>query len=131
MKEKLLIFLIFILLTLISCSLDRSNPLDPVGNPEIICPPDIDYLWIDNWILTWNVGIAVHNDSIYCADGYYIYGAIGYNGKYDHLSTEHDTTYSIEDAWYDLHYRWFKVSSYIIFSDTLEGYLSKPITLSE
>ncbi|MCK4360078.1 MAG: hypothetical protein KAW92_15320 [Candidatus Cloacimonetes bacterium] len=128
MREKLLIFLIIALITLISCSLDRSNPLDPIGNPEIFSPPSIDSLWIYNWMLTWNVGIEIENDSIYFADGYYVYGAIEYYGKYDKLSTEHDTTYSIEDAWYDLHYRWFKVSSYIVFSDTLEGHLSKPIT---
>ena len=130
MKEKFLLFLIISLLTLISCSLDRSNPLDPIGNPEIVNPPDIDSLWIQgNWLI-WHKGVGVTNDSIYYADGYYIYGAQVYNGKFDRLSIEQDTTYSIEEAWYDLQYRWFKVSTYIVFSDTLEGHLSSPTTRS-
>lgn len=118
-------------LLIISCSLDRDNLLDPAGNPEINYPPTVDSLWVlsSNYDLTWLKPRKVINDSILLADGYYVYGAKEYNSKFDRLATQtssNDTIFNVEDL-YD--YRWFQVSSYLIYffegeADTLEGYRS-------
>ncbi len=130
MKDKIFLLILAALSLLISCSLER-GPFDPVISGKY--PPDIDTLWFanDEITLTWNVAATIENDSIYYANGYYIYAAQKYYGKYDRIKqnySKEDTTFSVDEAWFEYYYRWFKVSSYILCPDTLEGHYSETIT---
>ena len=127
MKDKIFLLILAALAILISCSLERS-PFDPVISGKY--PPDIDTLWFANEItLTWNVASTIGNDSIYYANGYYIYAAQEYYGKYDRVGqnyNKNDTIFSVGNVFHK--YVWFKVSSYILCPDTLEGHYSETIT---
>jgi hypothetical protein len=130
MKRVILIFLLT-LTCIISCSLERTNPLDPTGSSKVYEPPKIDSIWVAGELLTWHIPqyTTSTNDTIY-PDGYYVYAAQSYNGKYTRLTTKYsemDTTFTITDHWYQ-GFIWFKASSYIVYSDTLEGRLSNPVT---
>lgn len=140
MKKYFLIFLIVISFILISCSLDRSNPLDPLGNPDVFIPPDIKFANVDetqhfpDYELKWFVG--KYTNALYDtvkADGYFIYAAMNYYSNYilvDIKNSFTDTTKNIYELYSDPGYRWFKVSSYIFYpeySDTLEGHYSIPV----
>lgn len=129
--KKTILFSSLILLCIISCSLERTNPLDPTGSSDIYKPPEVDSLWVEGEVLEWLIPkyTTSMGDTIY-PDGYYVYAAKGYDSKYTRISTKYsemDTTYSITDHWYQ-GFRWFKTSSYIVYSDTLEGRLSRPVT---
>ncbi|MCD6329367.1 MAG: hypothetical protein J7M10_03285 [Candidatus Cloacimonetes bacterium] len=125
-------FIYFILIAtsailILSCSLSRNNPLDPLGNPDVFAPPvvQIDTLNTDPDLIKWYVAIT-EEDSL--ADGYYIYGAFqdNYFGTFDKVGkniSAFDTTFSKDNVSHD--YVWFKISSYNIFEgDTLEGKFS-------
>lgn len=109
---------------IISCSLSRNNPLDPIGNPDVFAPPivQIDTVNTTSNQITWFVAIT-EEDSL--ADGYYIYGAFqnNYFGTYDRVKTRvspNDTIFDKNEVSED--YVWFKLSSYNVFNgDTLEG----------
>jgi len=126
MKKHIIFFIliIFIYLCIISCSLSRNNPLDPIGNPDVFAPPivQIDTVNTTSNQITWFVAIT-EEDSL--ADGYYIYGAFqnNYFGTYDRVKTRvspNDTIFDKNEVSED--YVWFKLSSYNVFNgDTLEG----------
>ncbi len=126
---KYLIIILIVLLT-ISCSLDRSNPLDPLvsgeGYPEEV--PNIDVSVSGNNIrITWtqmtNIG------------GYYIYRSQGYDGLFVLIKEESDdgeipvTSYLDEEVNLSTNEYWYKMSAYIVIDgEKLEGYRSEPKT---
>lgn len=131
MKRAILFFLLTFI-CIISCSLERTNPLDPIGSSDVYEPPTIDSIWVTEEQLTWCIPqyTTSTNDTIY-PDGYYVYAAKHYDSKYTRIETKlsvMDTTLNITDYWYEDGFRWFKASSYIVYSDTLEGHLSHPVT---
>ena len=126
---KYLIIILIVLLT-ISCSLDRSNPLDPLvsgeGYPEEV--PNIDVSVSGNNIrITWtqmtNIG------------GYYIYRSQSYDGLFVLIKEESDdgeipvTSYLDEEVNLSTNEYWYKMSAYIVIDgEKLEGYRSEPKT---
>ena len=130
MKKHLIFFILLLIsaILILSCSLSRNNPLDPLGNPDVFAPPvvQIDTLNTDPDLIQWYVAIT-KEDSL--ADGYYIYGAFqdNYFGTYDRVEknlSAYDTTFSKGDVSHE--YIWFKITSYNIFDgDTLEGKFSQ------
>ncbi len=121
------IIIILIVLLTISCSLDRTNPLDPLisgeGYPEEV--PNIDVDTIDNHtIIYWS---EMQN-----VDGYYIYRSQSYYGLFKLIKdVEDEGATSFEDLEAivtnnDDEY-WYKMSAYIIINgENLEGYRSDP-----
>ena len=84
---KLFVKIMLILLTVFlgSCSLKRSNPLDPNGNGDIIVPEPVTGITyttssqnqIPCWVkITW----TANNENN--TDGYYIYRGMGYYSSY-------------------------------------------------
>ena len=130
MKKHLIYFILLLIsaILILSCSLSRNNPLDPIGNPDVFAPPvvQIDTLNTDPDLIKWYVAIT-KEDSL--ADGYYIYAAFqdNYFGTYDRVDrniSAYDTTFSKNDVSHE--YIWFKITSYNIFNgDTLEGKFSQ------
>jgi hypothetical protein len=130
MKKHLIFFILLLLsaILILSCSLSRNNPLDPIGNPDVFAPPvvQIDTLNTNPDLIKWYVAMT-KEDSL--ADGYYIYGAFQqhYFGTYDRVGrnvSAYDTTFSKDDVSHE--YIWFKITSYNIFDgDTLEGKFSQ------
>ena len=130
MKRHLIYFILLALSAtlILSCSLSRNNPLDPIGNPDVFAPPvvQIDTLNTSPDLIKWYVAVT-KEDSL--ADGYYIYAAFqdNYFGTYDRVGkniSAFDTTFSKDIVSHD--YVWFKITSYNIFeSDTLEGKFSQ------
>ena len=125
---KNIIIILSILLT-ISCSLDRTNPLDPLVSgesyPEEV--PNIEvYVSGNNIEVTWN---GMNN-----IDGYYIYRSQGYDGLYeliiDLVDDESEEYYYLDDD-VDIpgSFYWYKMSAYILIDgEKLEGYRSEPKT---
>jgi len=130
MKKHFIYFILLFIsaILILSCSLSRNNPLDPLGNPDVFAPPvvQIDTLNTDPDLIKWYVAIT-KEDSL--ADGYYIYGAFqdNYFGTYDRVRrnvSAYDTTFSKDYVSHE--YVWFKITSYNIFeNDTLEGKFSQ------
>lgn len=130
MKKHYIYFFLLLLsaILILSCSLSRNNPLDPIGNPDVFAPPvvQIDTLNTDPNLIKWYVAIT-KEDSL--ADGYYIYGAFqdNYFGTYDRVGRgigPNDTTFLKNNVSHD--YVWFKITSYNIFDGgTLEGKFSQ------
>ncbi|NQV18815.1 MAG: hypothetical protein HQ534_09760 [Armatimonadetes bacterium] len=122
--RKTSIFLIIFLLTL-SCSLDRSNPLDIDNYPTkvlgiTVSPPENNIITI-----TWDTDGHANDD------GYFIYCSMTYYGYYqlikdiedneENLYLDEIANYSQDDDY------WYKISAYrIINSKKLEGYRSDP-----
>lgn len=80
-----IIILIMLIILLASCSLKRSNPLDPNGNEDIIVPEPVTGITyttssqnqIPCWVkITW----TANNENN--TDGYYIYRGMGYYSSY-------------------------------------------------
>ena len=129
--KKHLIYFIFITISailILSCSLSRNNPLDPLGNPDVFAPPivQIDTLNTDPDLIKWHVAVT---DEGNLADGYYIYGAFqdNYFGTFDRVDRgiqPGDTIFNKKHASFE--YIWFKITSYNVFEgDTLEGKFSQ------
>ena len=121
---------IILILFTISCSLDRTNPLDPLVS-NINAPNKVTNIQVvpiyatDNKIIiSWNPMINI--------SGYYIYRSQYHNGLYVLIKDEGD----IEESHYEDHevdiptnFYWYKMSAYIMVDgEKLEGYRSEPKT---
>jgi len=137
---KIIIFLFIILTILLSCSLDRSNVLDPNGH-DINIPPLVENFHIDGdeidldgfiYIKSTNGSVdMIWDNDASGVSGYYIYRSMDHDGLYilvadlNHIPSneEHqtqsftDNTGLVPDSWY-----YYKISA---FNDKgLEGYRS-------
>ncbi len=118
------IFLFVFVISVLACSLDRSNPLD--GTYDLSEPSGIQVQNIDNdfLIISW--------DRSSYADGYFIYRSEGYDllyKKIEVIEQQPDSTLSYEDDDVELadNEYWYKLSIYkIVNGDSLEGYRSSP-----
>ena len=117
--------IILILFTL-SCSLERTNPLDPLVSGEGY-PGDVHnvhvVLQVNNTVtITWTVVPDV--------DGYYVYRSQSYDGLYVLITLEGITVNGYEDSFEFLpesNQYWYKISAYkIVDGEKLEGYRSEP-----
>lgn len=81
----LILFLIIILLTVTSCGLRRSNPLDPLGNPDVIIPDPVVGITVNTSATNQvprTVTLRWTANSPSNTSGYYIYRALGYFASY-------------------------------------------------
>ena len=131
--------LLLILPLLLSCSLRRDNPLDPLGNPDVVIPGDISGLNVTSFgsnTASPYVDLEWDSNSTYNTDGYYVYRSLGYYNKYaivatvDHAtgggrqsythSSENDGSVAPGDYWY-------AIAAFKSYSGgTLEGRMSAP-----
>lgn len=122
--RKIFLFLIIILLTL-SCSLERSNPLDTNNYPNNVLGIQVSFPENNIVTITWDTqGHA--ND-----DGYFIYRSMSYHGFYELIKEIEDysiDSYEDEDIIIGENiYYFYKMSAFrIIGLDKLEGYRSDP-----
>ena len=124
---KYILPIILILFT-ISCSLDRTNPLDPLVS-SINAPNEVTNIQVS---ITENNTIIITWNSMMTVDGYYIYRSQSYDGLYELILDEDDETVSsYEDQGVDIpgNFYWYKMSAYILIDEEkLEGYRSEPKT---
>lgn len=131
MMKRHIFFFVLVTITgilIISCSLSRNNPLDPLGNPDVFAPPivHIDTLNVNPNLVKWFIA-RTEEDSL--SDGYNIYAAFqeNYFGTFDRVGrniSPNDTTFNKNDVSHE--YVWFKITSYNVFeNDTLEGKFSQ------
>ncbi len=130
MKTKLLI-LSFALLLLAACSLKRNNPLDPIGNPNIIVPDQVSGVQCfaspggaeNKYVeVRWSANPALNTD------GYYVYRGLAYYSEYAAVDT---VTTNIcnhgSEPWHSVlpgDY-WYKVSAFRDVFDQEGNYLGK------
>ena len=123
--KKTFFFIIIFLLTL-SCSLDRSNPLDIDNYPSKVLGIQVSRLENNKITITWNT--QGHEDD----DGYFIYRSMLYDGFYVLLEPPDGITPSSTGFYEDEYigeWYYYKMSAYrIIDSKKLEGYRSIPKT---
>jgi len=126
---KNIIILTAIVLILGSCALDRSNPLDPVGNdiavPNEVIGINISHISSNEIEITWN--------SQSDADGYFIYRCLSLYGSYVRIDNDQlnsgafdsfTDTHVITRTWY-----YYKMSAYrLVGGRRLEGWRSGPKT---
>lgn len=122
----------FILISLLlsSCSLRRSNPLDPLGNSNIVTPDPVmnptatasaAHATIKSVTLRWT---ANNPDN---TDGYYIYRGLNYYSAFTLVGTvsnAENTTFvhSGPTVQAGSHFYWYKVSAYKTYpAGNLEG----------
>ena len=124
---KNLLLSLFIIFTL-SCSLDRTNPLDPFVSgdnaPNEVTNVQVSITDNNTIMITWN---SVNN-----VDGYYIYRSQSYNGLYILIKDEESfeaSSYEDNDVDIPGNFYWYKMSAYIELDEgKLEGYRSEPKT---
>ena len=122
------IILITLILFSISCSLDRTNPLDPLVSgtnaPNEVTNITVAITENNTIIITWN--------SMTTVSGYYIYRSQSYDGLYELIKDEgNEEVYSYEDTIVEIpgNFYWYKMSAYIeLDQGNLEGYRSEPKT---
>ena len=127
-QNFLYIILIILIMFTLSCSLDRTNPLDPLVSGKV-APEKVPNIHIattaDNTIMiNWNPMSNVN--------GYYIYRSQSYDGLYELIMDENDETvssYEDQEVTIPGNFYWYKMSAYILVGEEkLEGYRSEPKT---
>lgn len=138
MKYRILI-LLFSLILLSSCMVKRNNPLDPIGNPDIIVPDQVSGLQCfasgigatNKYVeLRWNANPALNTD------GYYVYLGLAYNSEYAVVDTVFTNVSSHGGKpWHNVKAGdyWYKVSAFRdvydedgVVQGKLEGRRSEP-----
>ena len=124
------IILIILVLLILSCSLKRTNPLDPLvsGTKDPNRVTNIEVITAGNNIIniTW--------DEMSNIDGYYIYRSYIHDGLYDLIKDEGNISVSdyIDNDVEDISNVWYIMSAYIMVdSERLEGYRSEPTTWTQ
>lgn len=122
------ILLSLLILFTLSCSLDRTNPLDPFVSGES-APNDVTNIQVS---ITENNTIIITWNAVTAADGYYIYRSQSYDGLYELVkeeSNEDVTSYEDNNVEIPGNFYWYKMSAYILVDgEKLEGYRSEPKT---
>jgi len=122
---KYFISVILFIFTL-SCSLERTNPLDPLVSGTK-APYEVTNITI---VTTENNTIIISWNSVDTVDGYYIYRSQSSDGLYKLIKDEEEksvSNYEDSDVEIPSTYYWYKMSAYIIVKEEkLEGYRSKP-----
>ena len=120
---------IIILLFTISCSLDRTNPLDPLVSGEGY-PGDVHNVHVT---IPVNNSLTITWTQVNDANGYYVYRSQSYDGLYELITPEgiDVPTNGYEDsfAFNPEGFFWYKVSAYtMVDGEKLEGFRSEPTT---
>jgi hypothetical protein len=131
MKFRSILPLLLVLLLAQSCSLKRKNPLDPLGNPEIVVPAEVQ-----NVSCTPSASSAEHKyvevrwtaNSPINTDGYFVYRGLAYNSEYAVVDT---VTTNIcnhgSEPWHIVTPAdyWYKVSAYKDIYDTNDNFVGR------
>ncbi|MCB5230594.1 MAG: hypothetical protein WCX83_02720 [Candidatus Cloacimonas sp.] len=135
MKKKIALFIIplaILTLTLSSCGLKRSNPLDPIANHFIEEPGRV--LGIDLTVSPTSAKpryIDIKWQKTSRAHGYYIYRARSINTSFERIATiDKNDVISYRDDKDIVSGRvfFYKMSAFLIYDEgTLEGQLSAPL----
>ncbi|MDD2229217.1 MAG: fibronectin type III domain-containing protein [Candidatus Cloacimonetes bacterium] len=89
----LALFLLAMLISLSSCGLKRSNPLDPIGNSSVVIPDAVQspsatassaHATVKSVTLRWTPNAAANTS------GYYVYRGLGYFSSYTLVGTVND-----------------------------------------
>ena len=120
------IYVILFLLILISCSLDRDNPIDPLHSgidaPRKVTGIEVINVDNDHLIISWNTMESI--------DGYYIYRSTYFDGKYGKIVDEispSDSLFADTDVELPENFYYYKMSAFKeINGEILEGYRSEP-----
>jgi hypothetical protein len=129
----LLVFVPVLVLILFvnSCSLERTNPLDPVGNPSVRVPAQVIGVELAVSSTTANPRfINVSWQRMENVDGYIIYRAYSLHSSFERLVTltnnEFDDYRDTENIIAENYY-WYKISAYNEYPEgRLEGKFSSP-----
>ena len=112
----------------LSCSLKRTNPLDPLVSGEGY-PGDVHNVHVsipveNSATITWS--------SVADADGYYVYRSQSYDGLYERKGIVDDQNINGYVDSFDFNPQvnfWYKVSAYTsVNEEKLEGFRSEPTT---
>ena len=125
---KYFIATILILFTL-SCSLERTNPLDPLVSGKGY-PGDVHNVHVS---IPVNNSVTITWTLVPDADGYYVYRSQSYDGLYELIGVVDDDYINGYEDSFEFNpegFYWYKMSAYILFDngDKLEGYRSDPTT---
>ncbi len=119
-------YLILFLMVLISCSLERSNPLDPM-NSGTKAPRKVTGIEVMN---IENTSIIINWNTMGDIDGFYIYRSTYFDGKYRRIANNispSDSLFEDTDVELPENFYWYKMSAYkIVEEKKLEGYRSEP-----
>ncbi|MCD4796979.1 MAG: hypothetical protein K8R49_07430 [Candidatus Cloacimonetes bacterium] len=120
------IYVILFLLILISCSLDRSNPLDPLNSGKD-APRKVTGIVVTNYD---NTSLVISWDTMQNIDGYYIYRSTYFDGKYRKIVNEishSDSLFEDTDVELPEKFYYYKMSAFKdLNGKILEGYRSEP-----
>ena len=122
---KKILFLIYISILLVSCSLDRDNPVDP-HQSNIRVPQQVTNIFV----VKQHNSVSISWDNIEEIDGFYLYRSMSYGGYYELLQDLENTVTVFEDTNVEIAdniFYWYKLSAYtIVGEDRLEGIRSEP-----
>ena len=123
--KRISIFFVIIFLLVLSCSLERSNPLDTDTFPNKVLDIQISPPENNKVTISWNT--QGHSND----DGYFIYRSMSYHGFYELIKEIDDNTtdsYEDEDIIIGENiYYFYKMSAFrIVDSKKFEGYRSDP-----
>ena len=133
-KHLAKITILIMLITLIaSCSLKRSNPLDPNGNGDIVVPEPVTGITHNTSSQHQNpcwVNIKWAANSASNTDGYFIYRGIGYYSSFALVDSSRTNEYvhsSANDPTVQPGDYWYRISAYKTYPEgKLEGRRSEP-----
>ena len=117
---------IILILLILSCSLKRTNPLDPLVSGEGY-PGDVHNVHVE---LHLNNTVTITWTAVPDVDGYYIYSSQSYDGLYELITPEgiEAPINGYEDSFEffpESGRYWYKISAYIELDEgELEGYRS-------
>ncbi len=120
--------LITLILFILSCSLERTNPLDPLVSGEGY-PGEVHNIHV---ALPVSNSVTITWTPVSDADGYYVYRSQSYDGLYELRGVvDDDYVNGYEDS-FDFNPQsnfWYKVSAYsLVDGKKLEGFRSDPTT---
>jgi fibronectin type 3 domain-containing protein len=133
MKRLIPAFLLAI--ALLSCSLERENPLDP-RNGDTKVPSEVTGITVTSygndssqkWVqVTWSDGDV--------ADGYYIYRSMSYNGEYQKIASipQADSLFYRDYNVFAPNYYYYSIAAYKAYpeysDEPLEGRKSAPLVV--
>jgi fibronectin type 3 domain-containing protein len=122
---------IIILVSLLACSLDHSNPLDNDKAPAKVIGIEVEAMQNPpKVIISWQELADLNTQE---GGGYYIYRSLSYDGAYERIATIDDptiTTYEDEDVILTGEYfYYYKLSAFKnIDGERLEGQRSDPVS---
>ena len=120
--------LITLILFILSCSLERTNPLDPLVSGEGY-PGEVHNIHV---AIPLSNSVTITWTQVTDADGYYVYRSQSYDGLYELIGVVDDNYVNGYEDSFDFNPQgnfWYKVSAYsLVDGEKLEGFRSDPTT---